>query len=258
MDFSVVGLRKYIDLDKYGISSFGLKLIAAITMVIDHCAILFVLDNRILHLAMRGIGRLSFPIYCFLLVEGFMHTKSRFKHALTLFVFAIISEIPYDMFNGYLFSMKKQNVIITLFIGFLVIWAYDSILMSRDERTGQPVSRVDANIFDRIMALIAIGVGLYLAYMIKPTYDIAGVLLILLFYIFYRKPMLRIVGNAFFNLGLYKPSIQWLGVASVAVIEFYNGKPGKRKWKYFFYIFYPLHLFILAVIKYILVKHNII
>ena len=70
----------YIDLDKYGLSSFTLKIIAVVTMLIDHIAMAFLAQGSSLYMVMRSIGRLSFPIYCFLLVEGFYHTRDKKKH----------------------------------------------------------------------------------------------------------------------------------------------------------------------------------
>ena len=68
------GMGMYIDLDKYGLSSFALKIIAVVTMLIDHIAMAFLAQGSSLYMVMRSIGRLSFPIYCFLLVEGFGST----------------------------------------------------------------------------------------------------------------------------------------------------------------------------------------
>ena len=71
------GMGMYIDLDKYGLSSFALKIIAVVTMLIDHIAMVFLAQGSSLYMVMRSIGRLSFPIYCFLLVEGFITQEIR-------------------------------------------------------------------------------------------------------------------------------------------------------------------------------------
>ena len=114
------GIRKFIDLDKWGVSSFALKIIAAVTMFIDHFAILFLDNHHTAYMIARGIGRISFPIFAFILVEGFYYTANRVKHGITLGVFAIISEIPYNMMYGRFFYLENQNVIFTLFIGCLL------------------------------------------------------------------------------------------------------------------------------------------
>lgn len=246
MKFNEIGIKKYIDLDKWGLSSFSLKMIAVITMLIDHCAVFFVHDNRLLYLAMRSIGRLSFPLYCFLLVEGYFHTRNKLKHCINLIVFAILSEVPYDLTRGVLFSMDKQNVIFTLLIGFVVIWALDWVHLEDKNSTGR---NLELNIMNGIISLIVSVVGLGLAYILNSTYSYTGVFLIIAFYAFHNKRIGRIIGNAFFNIGLYSPGVQWMGVFSAVIIELYNGKPGARKWKYFFYLFYPVHLLVLVALE---------
>ena len=112
-----------------GISGYWLKMIAVITMLIDHTAASILeemmqqmpswgpitLSNLhqwyMLDLVLRGIGRMAFPIYCFLLVEGFTYTRSRAKYARRLFVFALISELPFDMaLNKSIINMSYNNV----------------------------------------------------------------------------------------------------------------------------------------------------
>lgn len=247
MNFNQIGLGKYIDIERWGISSFGLKVIAMVTMLIDHMAVVFAANNIVLYHVMRGIGRLSFPLFCFLLVEGFFYTRNRTKHCINLVLFALISEVPYDMFAGSIFDMKKQNVIFTLLIGFIMIWVLDSILYETNKNTGKKVRR--EGFFDTVIGLIVVFVCLVIAYVFNPTYSFAGIILILLFYVTHGKHIGTIVSNIIFNMGLYTFGTQWLGTFSAIIIEFYNGKPGNKKWKYFFYVFYPLHLLILAIIK---------
>lgn len=135
--------------ERKGISGSTLKLIAIITMLIDHTAAT-ILDRTLIarglynldgtnsmavqeflrqngaiyytDVAMRFIGRIAFPIFCFLLVEGFIHTRNQWKYTLRLAIFALISEIPFDLaFNGHFFDMGYQNVFFTLTIGMLVM-----------------------------------------------------------------------------------------------------------------------------------------
>ena len=122
---------------KNGISGYTLKMIAVITMLIDHVGATIVerylLTNGMLYGAplviyyvMRGIGRMAFPIYCYFIVQGFTYTRSRAKYALRLFVFAIASELPFDMalWNS-TWDMNHNNVFWTLLLGLLTIWALD-------------------------------------------------------------------------------------------------------------------------------------
>ncbi len=128
--------------EKKGIYGSTLKLIAIITMLIDHTAAT-ILDRimalrginslygdhmttiQYANLTMRLIGRIAFPIFCFLLVEGFIHTRSKWKYTLRLAIFALISEIPFDLaFQGKVFDMRSQNVFFTLTIGMLVMMGF--------------------------------------------------------------------------------------------------------------------------------------
>ena len=119
---------------KFGISGSTLKLIAIVSMLIDHTAATVIRallisaspdwqpGLRTLYSVSRDIGRLAFPIFCFLLVEGFLHTRNPKKYAGRLFLFALISEIPFDLAlqSGW-FDPGKQNVYFTLLIGLLVL-----------------------------------------------------------------------------------------------------------------------------------------
>ena len=135
-----------------GLSGSTLKIIAVVTMLIDHigAAILarmmmvnglggidqsdttavmqWYSNNTTLfqvYQVMRSIGRIAFPIFCFLLVEGFEHTHDRKKYALRLGLFALISEIPFDLaFSSEVLEFQYQNVFFTLFIGMLTMWVY--------------------------------------------------------------------------------------------------------------------------------------
>ena len=126
-----------------GISGSTVKLVGIITMFIDHLAAavlarvvirILMTDGRTdqfynlysIYSVMRMVGRLGFPIFCFLLVEGFEKTRSRAKYALRLGMFALISEIPFDLaFNATVLEFGYQNVYFTLFFGMLALCAYD-------------------------------------------------------------------------------------------------------------------------------------
>ena len=121
-----------MNVKQQGISGYWLKVIAVVSMLIDHTSAVILeqipgLENPAF--LMRIIGRLAFPIYCFLLVEGFMHTRDREKYALRLGCFAAVSEIPFDLaFNGKVLEVGYQNVFFTLLLGLLTMMAYDCLL----------------------------------------------------------------------------------------------------------------------------------
>lgn len=222
-----------------GISGSTLKFIAIASMLIDHigAAVLekgllvsrlvrsdAVLYDRLISLdrILRAIGRPAFPIFCFLLVEGFLHTRDSKKYALRLFLFALISEIPFDMaIYGTPVNWNMQNVFFTLLIGLLVMMActYSS-----------------KNVW--IQSLI-FALGLGAGYLLHTDYGFKGVLLIEILYFFRydRKPQC-IAGAIAFSWEMTAP------LAFLPILA-YNGQRG-LSLKYFFYLFYPVHLLLLA------------
>lgn len=230
-----------------GLSGSTLKLIACFTMLIDHtgAAVVWTLlqqpairrnvteYNRILstYNVMRQIGRLAFPIFCFLIVEGFFHTHDVRKYMKRLFLFALISEFPFDFaLKTEWFFPRKQNVYFTLLIGLLVIF-----LMSQFR------SR-------RIMQLTIFLAGMLFARGLMTDYSYKGVFLITILYIFHDDRLLQCFAGA--------ASIAWETTAPPAFIlcYLYNGKRGLRL-KYFFYLFYPVHLTILGILKWFVIPN---
>ncbi len=241
-----------------GISGSTLKLIAVITMIIDHVAagvlIRYLFRNGIHDLdinnmsavnqwmdqnaalfstynAMRLIGRIAFPIYCFLLVQGFEYTHNRLKYAARLLMFAAISEIPFDLlFKGQILEFGYQNVFFTLFFGLAVMMGLRWV----EENLG-------GRLFTPLLNLIVIAAGMAAAQLAKTDYAAIGVLCIVVTYLFRKKKLWQIVsGCIVFSWELTAP-------LAYIPIAFYNGKRG-WKLKYFFYLVYPVHLFLLYLI----------
>lgn len=174
---------------------------------------------------LRCLGRIAFPIFCFLIVEGFFHTHDVRRYMGRLGVFALISEIPYDLaFRGVPLKYAHPNVFFTLLIGIGMM-----VLLERNREW--PVKAV--------ILLLA----MWLAVLIRSDYNFRGVLLIFVFYIFHDSRWLAVTAGGFWNF-LYQGVIQKYGVLSVLPLALYNGERG-RKMKYFFYIFYPAHLLLL-------------
>lgn len=231
---------------KFGLSGSTLKLIAIITMFIDHAGATVVqaLMRRPyitsspetlqmvkqLYRLMRDIGRIAFPIFCFLLVEGFLHTHDVKKYAKRMFLFALISEIPFDFaLKPSWFYPNKQNVYFTLLIGLLVLWGIN-ICYGRS-----------------ILQILVMAAGLLAAALLKTDYGYRGVFLIEVLYILRFSRAYQCLGGA--------AAISWEMPAPWAFVPvfFYNGKRG-ISMKYFFYWFYPVHLVLLGIIaKFVLV-----
>lgn len=253
---------------KKGISGFGLKMIAIITMLIDHTAAILVarlITMRprwgpvdagnyeswyMFYTLLRSIGRMAFPIYCFLLVEGFVYTKNRAKYAARLFAFALISEIPFDLaFNRTLFEFGYNNVFFTLLIGLLTIMAADLIqtkLQGEQEGGQMPLSR---RLLQSLLLFFVLLAGCLLAELVfRCDYGATGVLAIFILYLL-RAHRLFAFALAVIELGVLGSSIEFCALLMLIPMYFYNGTRG-RQVKYFFYVFYPAHILILALICY--------
>lgn len=238
-------------LQKPSISGSTLKLIAIITMLIDHTGAAVIGPLRyslsddfeglrsfcfLLYPHMRSIGRIAFPIFCFLLVEGFLHTRNAARYAGRLFVFALISELPFDFgLASELFSWRHQNVYFTLLLGLLVMMAFSWL---EKNRARGPAGQL-------LCVLLQIGIGaaaMYTAKYLYTDYGYKGVLLITLLYLLRKDLHLQsLLGAAAFS---------WETTAPLAFIPiwFYNGRRG-RQMKYIYYWFYPVHLILLGILK---------
>ncbi len=237
------------------VSNNTIKFIAIITMLIDHisAALLFpyflinqsVLDAQTVSAGLefaetlRIVGRIAFPLFCFLIVEGFFHTRNFRKYFLTLVVFAFISEIPFDL----AFYWLSQNVLFTLAIGLATLFVMDKI---RARQFNKVVS-VTLQIF-------AVIIGCWIAETLNCDYASTGVLFIVGFYIFRGNKWLQILSMAVVYYECYYYLWNWGFAAALAfcclTILLYNGQRGKWNLKYFFYTFYPAHLLIIALIGY--------
>lgn len=245
--------------EKFGISGSTIKMIAIISMFIDHVGAAVV--SRILSVwsytnygvtpdgiagafsmetwitiyrTMRSIGRLGFPIFCFLLVEGFIHTHDVKKYALRLFAFCFISEIPFDLaFQGNILEFSYQNVYFTLFLGLMTIIGLDTISKKVD---WQPLLR-------GLLSVLIVFFGMFAAELLSTDYSYIGVFCIVMLYLTRtNRPLQLLVGCIEFLWEIPAPF-------AFLPIAFYNGKRG-WKMKYFFYIFYPAHLLLLVVLCY--------
>lgn len=234
-----------------GVTGGTLKIIAIISMTIDHFAaavILYMINTghygsfgyerlKSIYGICRLVGRIAFPIYCFLLVEGFWYTSNRKKYAIRLGIFAIISEIPFNLaFFDKLIHIQHQNVFFTLLIGLLTIMAMDYF------ESGE-VKKEKNFIISRLIMVF----GFLAATLIKVDYSGFGVIAIVIMYLFHEKKLM----NCLFGACIFA----WEKSAPLAFIPlyFYNGKRG-RQLKYFFYAYYPIHLLIFYFVRHLILK----
>ena len=222
-----------------------LKLIACVTMLIDHFGASVLLELQIPHMdavyyVCRSIGRIAFPIYCFLLVEGMHHTRNPLNYILRLAAGILLAELPFDMlFEGH-FCWSAQNVMVTLTLGAVML-----LCMRKTEK--------------KWLKLLMVLPFAILAELAKCDYGAGGIAMIAVFALFDRQILqaaaLFLVNWLLFPsagvpiLGLVV-SIQLLATLAMLPIALYNGKKltHSRAVQWAFYLFYPVHLLILWVV----------
>lgn len=236
---------------KAGICGSTLKIIALVSMLIDHLAVSLIevnfgnTDSFIYQFPwgektmlqadalLRQVGRLAFPIFCFLLVQGAMYTHDRKKYLRNLAVFALVSEIPFDLaFHNTVWYINSQNVFFTLALGLLSIYIFDWWKGKEWIAFG-------------LVAVVAA-----VAYFLRTDYGAAGVLLIVFFWLFRFNDKLQII---FCSMWMILGINLWeaAGIFAFLPIHFYNGERGKNL-KYIFYLFYPVHLLLLFGVRLVL------
>lgn len=212
---------------------FSLKILALTSMIIDHYGAIFHSSVDIY----RIIGRIAFPIYSFLLVEGYIHTKNIKKYAMRLFIFALISEIPFDLAFYNELSFTHQNIFFTLFIGLVIMYFLDNHEKYNLNKT------------------LILALGTFVAAFLSVDYNIIGIIYILSFYYTkdLKKPQrLYKVGIILFIANLMTFYFkQQFSLLALPFLYFYTGELGpKNKFlQMIFYIAYPLHLLIFYLIK---------
>lgn len=239
------------------LSSSALKLIALIAMLIDHIAAICLPVNSEVYLVMRLIGRVSFPIYAFLIAEGYLYTSNKGKYLSNLMLFALISEIPYNLaFSGTILSIEKQNIFFELATGLFGIYVYEKVTQNRN----------------KLIALICVFVLAMIAEVAKFDYGALGIIIILVFYLFRSSCELKLAVFVIASIVYYCYSfglsqLNFLNAAIILLsnlniymilgafpIAYYNGKKGTLKMnKYLFYAFYPVHILVLYLISFLFV-----
>ena len=237
----------------FDISSAGLHILAMLFMLLDHLWATVVPGND----WMTCVGRLAFPIFAFLLVEGFFHTRSRKKYAQRLLIFALISEIPFNlMVSGRIFFPVHQNVIWTFLMAFgLMVW-------NEKAKNAPPWRRAL-----RFMATFL--AGLLVGTLTMVDYFGFGVGMVLTFYLFRGQSWRVRLGQAvmlwwinsslmgglvyeFTALGrLWVVHQQSFALLALIPIWLYRGRQGHKSkaFQYFCYAFYPAHMLILSLIR---------
>ena len=187
----------------------------------------------------RGIGRLAFPIFCFFLVEGFLRTRNVKKYAFRLAVFAVISEIPFDLgLFGEVFHWDHQNILITFFIAIL--------MLSTIRYLEQNVFGLSKPVLYLTLACAVIAFG-DVAYLLKTDYSWKCMLLAAVLYFLRKEGALRLLAGAVASC--------WEKFAPLSFLMLYFYDPGIRpRFKYAFYLFYPLNFILVWLIAKLVIQ----
>lgn len=221
-----------------------LQWLAFLFMTVDHISMMLLPEIEVF----REIGRLAFPIFCFLLTEGFVHTHDRGKYYLRLLGAGVISEIPYNIaVTGNVFDASKQNVMFELLFGFIALSVFEvfSIKLNSDK------DKVLKNILIWVFTVV-IGV---IAEICNCDYGLYGVLLIMIFYFFRKEEeidrfLIYLIGMFVITIVFFFGKNQIFCILSLIPIYFYNSKPKKKigslsGYKYLNYFYYPVHFIVL-------------
>lgn len=223
---------------------FHLKIIAALTMVIDHVGFIFLNPDTELYTISRAIGRIAFVLFAYMIAEGFHKSKDLKAYILRLGVFALVLEV---FLIGYYFisgvnMILNFNILWTLLFGLVALYLF-----------------FHKNIYLKIPAVFLV----FAAELLDLSYGGYGVLMIVFFglyqnkitnfiflvflnLLFIDKPLL--INSGWENMAKF-PAIQWFSMLAIIFIFLYNGTMGKYKLKWFFYLFYPVHLVLLYLIN---------
>ena len=259
----------------------SLKMIAVMAMVIDHtCKIVlqWLLSNYwgvmvdtgklsweqfekidyFIRFDLQSIGTIAFPLFCFLLAEGFQHTRNKKRYIGLMLVFALISEIPFDIgfFSRYSlmegtlpFYLKYQNVFFTLFLGLLTLACLERCSCKSQVRTDKIKSVV--------LQVVSVALFSVIAELIRCDYGIQGILFISAFYVCRSHRVYQVLLFLLAYMGATGNQPTMCILFACLLILLYNGRRGKLKLKRFFYVFYPLHITILYLFRLLLEKSMI-
>lgn len=222
-------------------TSFMLRLLALLSMLADHTGL--ALFPRVS--VFRCVGRLAFPLYCFLLVQGYIHTRDVRAYARRLLLLAILSEIPFDLLIfGRVSCTVEQNVLFSLLLGLAAVWVVDRFI-------SEPAKAALATLLVFMLSMLA-----------RVSYGWLGVALCLWFYKLRRSRVrqalciLPIEGVYCLSLALSGVEQSWVLVSLCAMLSavpvlLYNGKPGLRNRliSFLFYAAYPLHIVALLIAR---------
>ena len=228
-----------------GLDGGALKGIAAALMLTDHVGAILLPEVPVL----RCVGRLAFPIFAFFIAEGYAHTRDFGRYFRRLAILAVVSEIPFNLENGTVFDLTRQNVLFTFCLALLTLRGLE--VLGRERGFGRWAG-----------CGLVLAAGFAAGELLRTDYGGWGVVTVALLYLCrdgkYAKLWLLLAMAAVNGLGMGSLTmpvfggempIQIFAVAALPVIWLYNGQAGPKGLRRAFYVFYPAHLLVLEGIR---------
>ena len=222
---------------KQGLSGNALKVIAIVSMTLDHIGYHLVPQVQLF----RILGRLALPIFAYMIAEGCRHTRNPKKYLLTILAVAALCQVVFFAAMGSLY----QCILVTFTLSILLIQSLDRARRQKSHRTVLGTALVWAGVL-----FFCLGLPRVLDHTdFAVDYGLCGVLLPVIIYLGRNQKErllltfvgLILLGIFFRNLG----AIQWFSLLTLPLLALYNGQRGKWRMKYFFYVYYPLHLVVI-------------
>ncbi len=234
-----------MDMKRIGLTNNQLKILAMVSMLLDHVGLMLLPEWTVL----RILGRLAFPIFAYMIAEGCRYTKNRVKYLLTLLIMAIGIQAVYFFAMGSLY----QNILLTFTLSVLLICGVDLFLQKKT----------------LVRGLLALGTILLVTFVgaVAPLiwkdagfvidYGFFGILLPVAVYYAPGKLGKLVAATVILLIrALLYGELKWFALLSLPLLALYNGKRGKYKLKYLFYIFYPAHLLAIYLIEQLLLHFS--
>ena len=234
------------------LSGNAIKFIAAFCMLIDHMGVILFPE----YIVFRIIGRIAFPIFAFMIAEGCRYTKNKLKHFLTVAIFGILMQVGFYIFDPKT-ALEEINIFITFTFSIMMIYALEAFYSSLFDKEAKAWRKI----LTGIVFLALVMAVYYLSFKINFDYNFYGAM-IPVFASLFMLPKncdiewLKKLDNKYMHILMLGIGVALMvlpspikykryALLSLIVLLFYSGKKGKLKTKYFFYIFYPLHLILL-------------
>lgn len=218
------------------LSGSALKVIAIISMVVDHCAYYLMEHDTLLYEVMRCFGRIAFPVFAFLVAEGFRHTQNRMRYFLQLLFFAVTSEVPWYLLNG---ADGTHNVMFTLALGVMALAVFEKL-------------KKDGTLCCCVILLVA-----FIATWSGVDYEWRGILMIVAFYLLGNVCNISFPFGRKVQLFCTFPLMMHYGIVGALlacpVIVCYDETRGfihSKVAKYGIYAFYPVHLIVIFLLNF--------